>query len=321
MERVERGFTHHIVENIKGEIDKVIVEQDDMLKFCMTGLLSGGHVLLEGVPGLAKTLMIRALAKTMNVDFKRIQFTPDLMPSDVTGTKIYNMQTREFELKKGPIFTNFLLADEINRTPPKTQAGLLEAMEEQAVTIDGENIPLLSPYMVFATQNPIEYEGTYPLPEALLDRFLMKITIDYPSAKAEKEVLERYHKGFNSIDLDTSGIQVVCSSEDILKCKKEIEEVQVDQSIFDYIIQIVRETRNYSSIEIGSSPRGSIALLQTSKAYAVINGRDYVIPEDIKSVAFPVLRHRITLRPELTIEGIKEDKVIDNILMQIKVPR
>lgn len=321
MERTEKGYTKHIVDKIKNEIEKVIVEQEEMLKFCMVGLLCGGHVLLEGVPGLAKTLMVRTLAKTMDVDFKRIQFTPDLMPSDVTGTKIFNMQTREFELKKGPIFTNFLLADEINRTPPKTQAGLLEAMEEQAVTIDGENIHLPSPYMVFATQNPIEYEGTYPLPEALMDRFLMKVIIEYPSAQAEKEVLQRYHKGFNSIDLDSSGIEAVCNSEDILRCRKEIEEVQVDSSLFDYIIQIVRETRNYFSIEVGSSPRGSIALLQSAKAYAVISGRDYVIPEDIKTVAFPVLRHRISLKPELIIEGIKEDKVIENILMQIKVPR
>lgn len=321
MERAEKGYTKYIVDKIKDEIDKVIVEQEEMLKLCMVGLLCGGHVLLEGVPGLAKTLMVRTLAKTMNVDFKRIQFTPDLMPSDVTGTKIFNMQTREFELKKGPIFTNFLLADEINRTPPKTQAGLLEAMEEQAVTIDGQNIQLPSPYMVFATQNPLEYEGTYPLPEALLDRFLMKILIDYPSAQAEKTVLERYHEGFNSIDLDSTGVKAVCNGEDILGCREEIKKVQVDNSIFDYIIQVVRETRNYTSIEVGSSPRGSIALLQSAKAYAVISGRDYVIPEDIKAVAYPVLRHRISLRPELTIEGIKEDKVIDNILMQIKVPR
>ncbi len=321
MERVEKGYTKHIVDKIRKEIDKVIVEQEEMLKLCMVGLLCGGHVLLEGVPGLAKTLMVRTLAKTMNVDFKRIQFTPDLMPSDVTGTKIFNMQTREFELKKGPIFTNFLLADEINRTPPKTQAGLLEVMEEQAVTIDGQNIHLPSPYMVFATQNPLEYEGTYPLPEALLDRFLMKILIDYPSAEAEKTVLEKYHAGFNTIDLDSTGVESVCSGDDILGCREEIKEVQVDNSIFDYIIQIVRETRNYTSIEVGSSPRGSIALLQSAKAYAVISGRDYVIPEDIKTVAYPVLRHRIALRPELTIEGIKEDKVIDNILTQIKVPR
>ncbi len=321
MERAEKGYTKHIVDKIKYEIDKVIVDQEEMLKFCMVGLLCGGHVLLEGVPGLAKTLMVRTLAKTMNVDFKRIQFTPDLMPSDVTGTKIFNMQTREFELKKGPIFTNFLLADEINRTPPKTQAGLLEVMEEQAVTIDGQNIQLPSPYMVFATQNPLEYEGTYPLPEALLDRFLMKIFIDYPSAQAEKIVLERYHNGFNSIDLDSSGVEAVCNGEDILGCREEINKVQVDNSIFDYIIQIVRETRNYTSIEVGSSPRGSIALLKSAKAYAVLSGRDYVIPEDIKAVAYPVLRHRISLIPELTIEGIKEDKVIDNILMQVKVPR
>lgn len=321
MENVEKGYTESLVNKINEQIKKVIVEQDETIKYCLVALLSGGHVLLEGVPGLAKTLLVRALAKTMSIDFKRIQFTPDLMPSDVTGTKIYNMQSREFELKKGPIFTNFLLADEINRTPPKTQAGLLEAMEEQTVSIDGELIELPKPYMVFATQNPIEYEGTYPLPEALVDRFLMKLIVGYPSIEAEKEVLLKYHKGFTSIDLDSAGVEAVCNAEDILKCRKELSNVQVDNQLIDYIVQIVSETRGYSSIEIGSSPRGSIAMLQSAKAYAVINGRDFVIPEDIKFVTLPVLRHRIILKPELVIEGIKEDQVINNILMQVKVPR
>lgn len=321
MEKLEKGYTKDIVDRITEEIKKIVVEQDELLKFNLIALLCGGHVLLEGVPGLAKTLMVRGLSKTIDIDFKKIQFTPDLMPADVTGTKIFNMQTREFELKKGPVFTNFMLADEINRTPPKTQAGLLEAMEEQTVTIDGEIMKLPNPYMVFATQNPIEYEGTYPLPEALLDRFLMKLIVDYPSVSAEKEVLNKYNKGFTSIDLDSAGVNVACSSEDILKCRREINNVEIDEELIGYIISIVSETRNHPFIEIGSSPRGSIALLQASKAHAVINGRDFVIPEDVKSIAVPCLRHRIVLKPEIQIQGTTEDVVLDNILSGVKVPR
>jgi len=317
----EKININKLIDDLNTQVKKVVVEQDEILKYCLTALVCGGHVLLEGVPGLAKTLIVRTLAKAMNIDFRRIQFTPDLMPSDVTGTKIFNMQTRNFEVKKGPIFTNFLLADEINRTPPKTQAGLLESMEEQTVSIDGELIELPKPFMVFATQNPIEYEGTYPLPEALVDRFLMKLKIDYPSANAEKEVLLKYHKGFNSTDLDSAGVESVCNAEDIIKCRNELNNVQIDDQLIEYIVKIVSETRSYSSIEIGSSPRGSIALLQASKAYAIVSGRDFVIPEDIKAVALPVLRHRIILKPELIIEGIKEDQIINNILLQIKVPR
>lgn len=321
MEKVEKGYTKDIVDKISKEIKKVIVEQDELFKFSITSLLCGGHVLLEGVPGLAKTLMVRGLSRSIDVDFKKIQFTPDLMPADVTGTKIFDMQSKEFELKKGPVFTNLLLADEINRTPPKTQAGLLEAMEEQTVTIDGEIIKLPNPYMVFATQNPIEYEGTYPLPEALLDRFLMKLIVDYPSPSAEKEVLKKYNQGFTSIDLDSAGVAAVCSAEDILKCRKEINSTEIDEELMGYIICIISETRNHPFIEIGSSPRGSIALLQAAKAYAVINGRDFVIPEDIKTVAIPCLRHRIILKPEIQIEGTTEDEVLENILSSVKVPR
>ncbi|WP_432403050.1 AAA family ATPase [Wukongibacter sp. M2B1] len=321
MESVKKGYTKNIVDKINLEVKKVVIEQDELLKFSLTALLCGGHVLLEGVPGLAKTLMVRVLSKAIGVDFKRIQFTPDLMPADVTGIKVFNMQTREFELKKGPVFTNFLLADEINRTPPKTQAGLLESMEEQTVTIDGEAMKLPSPYMVFATQNPIEYEGTYPLPEALMDRFLMKLIVSYPSALAEKQVLKNYNEGFTSIDLDSAGVNVVCNGDDILKCRSEIDSTQIDEALMEYIISIITETRNHPFIDIGSSPRGSITLLMASKAYAVINGRDYVIPEDIKSVAIPSLRHRIILKPEVQIEGMTEDQVIDSILSQVKVPR
>lgn len=239
MENLEKIIVKDIAEKIKIELKKVIVEQEELIEYSLISLISGGHVLLEGVPGLAKTLMVKALAKTLSLDFKRIQFTPDLMPADITGTKIFNMQTREFELKKGPIFTNFLLADEINRTPPKTQAGLLEAMAEGTVSIDGEMISMSTPYMVFATQNPLEYEGTYPLPEALIDRFLMKVIINYPSFLAEKEVLKRYNEGFSSIDIDSCGIETVCTAEDILKCREEVQGVRVDNALMEYMVNIV----------------------------------------------------------------------------------
>jgi MoxR-like ATPase len=309
------------MEKINIELKKVIVEQDELIEQSLISLISGGHVLLEGVPGLAKTLMVKTLSKTLSLDFKRIQFTPDLMPADVTGTKIFNMDTREFELKKGPIFTNFLLADEINRTPPKTQAGLLEAMGENTVSIDGEMIKLPSTYMVFATQNPLEYEGTYPLPEALVDRFLMKINIGYPSLEAEKEVLKRHNEGFLSSDLDKCDIEAVCSVEDIIKCKEEVLSVKIDDALMEYIVNINSETRNNPTIEIGSSPRGSISLLQCSKACAAYFGRDYVIPEDIKKMAIPTLRHRIILKPELELEGVKGEQVLKDILSKVKVPR
>lgn len=321
MENFEKNKVRELMDKINGELKKVIVEQDELIEQSLISLISGGHVLLEGVPGLAKTLMVRALSKTLSLDFKRVQFTPDLMPADLTGTKVFNMQTREFELKKGPVFTNFLLADEINRTPPKTQAGLLEAMAENTVSIDGEMQELSKPYMVFATQNPLEYEGTYPLPEALVDRFLMKILIDYPSTQAEKEVLKRHNEGFSTIDLDKCNLKVVCTGEDILNCREEVQKVTVEDVLMEYIVNIVAETRNNPTIDIGSSPRGSIALLQCAKACAAYNGRDYVIPEDIKNMVFPTLRHRIILKPELELEGVKPEQVLTDILAKIKVPR
>jgi len=321
LDGIEIARIKALCDGIKKEIKKVIVEQDELIEYSLVSILSGGHVLLEGVPGIAKTLMVRALSRVMSLDFKRIQFTPDLMPSDITGTKIFNMQAREFELKRGPIFTNFLLADEINRTPPKTQAGLLEAMAENTVSIDGEMLQLSSPYMVFATQNPLEYEGTYPLPEALIDRFLMKIIIDYPSPFAEKEILRMHNEGFSSIDLDKSNLGVVCTANELIECRNLILKVKVDEELMEYIISIVSETRNNPTIEVGSSPRGAIALLQTAKAYAAYNGRDYVIPEDIKKMAIPTLRHRIILRPELEFEGIKSEAILSDILSKLKVPR
>lgn len=321
MESAANQRINELINRIKHQIKKVIIGQDELIDFSLIGLLSGGHILLEGVPGLAKTLMVKVLARTMDLEFKRIQFTPDLMPADVTGTRIYNMHSREFELKKGPVFTNLLLADEINRTPPKTQAGLLEAMAEGTVSIEGNMMPLPRPYMVFATQNPLEYEGTYTLPEALTDRFLMKIYIGYPSLKAEKEVLLRHHQGFNSMDLDSAGVEKVCTTQDILDCMKAVNSVTVDEGLMEYIVEIVSKTRNHALVDVGSSPRGSLALLQTSKASAALEGRGFVIPEDIKKMALPVLRHRIIIKPELEIEGVRSEKVIEDILSVVKVPR
>ncbi|NLJ88362.1 MAG: MoxR family ATPase [Epulopiscium sp.] len=321
MENIEIGLVKHHIDRIQKELKKVIIEQDELLEYSLIALIAGGHVLLEGVPGLAKTLMIRSLAKTLSVDFKRIQFTPDMMPADITGTKVFNMQTREFELKKGPIFTNFLLADEINRTPPKTQAGLLEAMAETSVSIDGDIMQLPNPYMVFATQNPLEYEGTYPLPEALIDRFLMKIVIKYPSLAGEKEIIKRHHEGFSSDALDKANLEAVCTKEDIIRCREEVLKVRVDESLMEYIVNIIAETRNNPVIDVGSSPRGGIALLNCSKACAAYFGRDFVIPEDIKNMVVPTLRHRIILKAEVELEGITSDQVLMNILSKIKVPR
>ena len=321
MENQDKTYVKELTEKIIPELKKIIIEQDELIQNSIISMICGGHVLLEGVPGLAKTLMVRALSRVMSVDFKRIQFTPDLMPADVTGTKIYNMQLREFELKKGPVFTNLLLADEINRTPPKTQAGLLEAMAEGTVSMDGEMLPLPSPFMVFATQNPLEYEGTYPLPEALIDRFLMKIIIDYPSPQGEKEILRKHNEGLYGTELDNCELIPVCTPQDILRCREEVKKVKVDEPLMEYIVSIVLETRNHPMIDIGSSPRGSIALLQCSKACAAYEGRDYVIPEDIKKMAIPTLRHRIMLKPELELEGTQPRQVLADILSKIKVPR
>lgn len=312
--------TKELIRDIKNELSKVIVEQHEVIDLILISILTKGHVLLEGVPGLGKTLLIKSLAKTMGVDFNRVQFTSDLMPSDITGARIYNTKEREFEFIKGPIFTNLLLGDEINRTPPKTQAGLLEAMEERSVTIDGIEYRLEEPFMVFATQNPVEYEGTYPLPEALLDRFLMKIYIDYPSIEGEVALIKRYHEGFDKT-LENAEINVVGNRDDLLACQSEVENITIEDSLIAYIVQIINRTRELSFVEIGSSPRGSIALLQASKANAVLMERDFVIPEDIKRVAYPILRHRIILKPEAYVEGIKTDDVINQILSDVKVPR
>lgn len=287
----------------------------------LSALFADGHVLLEGVPGVAKTLLVRCLAKTLNLTYRRIQFTPDLMPSDVIGTNVFNAKLGEFQLRKGPIFTSVLLADEVNRTPPKTQAALLEAMEERHATIDGERLPMPYPFIVFATQNPIEFEGTYPLPEAQLDRFLMKLVVDYPSAENELEILNRTAKGFRAQNLDEVGIETVVDERQLAELHAEVSAVTVEPHILEYVNQIVRATRDHEHILVGASPRAGIAMLLTAKGMAALRGRNFITPDDVKEVALPVLRHRLLLRPEAEVEGITADQVALGLFEEAPVPR
>lgn len=307
--------------SIRAEVAKAISGQEGTLEQALVAILANGHVLLEGVPGVAKTLLVRSLAKTLSLGYGRIQFTPDLMPSDVIGTRIFDPKTSEFYLRKGPVFVNVLLADEINRTPPKTQAALLEAMEERRVTIDGEPQQLPPPFLVFATQNPIDFEGTYPLPEAQQDRFLLKIVVDYPNEAAEIDVLRRHHSGFKPQDLEAAGIQAVVSPEDLLAMQQEVQQTTVEDKVFNYIYEIVRATRKSNDILIGASPRAGIALLNCSKAIAALRDRSFVIPDDVKELALPVLRHRVILRPEAEVEGLTVDRVLRSVIDSQVVPR
>ncbi|MCU0495440.1 MAG: MoxR family ATPase [Chloroflexaceae bacterium] len=306
---------------IRTEANKVLVGQEEPFALLLVALLSGGHVLLEGVPGTAKTLMAKTLAQLVQAEFKRVQFTPDLMPSDVVGTQVYEMGTGQFHLRKGPIFTQVLLGDEINRAPAKTQSALLEAMEERQVTIEGQRLPLPEPFFVLATQNPVEYEGTYPLPEAQLDRFLFKIQVEYAPQPVEVEVLRRYHRGFDARQLNQSGLRAVVTPEALAACREEIRGVQVDDGILNYIANIAQESRKSLDLVLGGSPRASIALLLTSKAYAAMQGRAYVVPDDVKSLVRPVYRHRIILKPEAEVEGLNADTAIGRILARVEVPR
>jgi MoxR-like ATPase len=306
---------------LDAERRKVIVGQRWPFDLLLVALLTDGHVLIEGVPGVAKTLMARTLATTLRADFKRIQFTPDLMPSDVIGTNVFDLQASTFSLRRGPVFTNVLLGDEINRAPAKTQSALLEAMEERQVTIDGVSHPLPNLFMVIATQNPIEYEGTYPLPEAQLDRFLFKVLIDYPTHEEGLQVLRNVHAGFNARRLGQSGIQAVADEAALLAAREEIAAVRVTDAVMDYIQRIVDESRRSPDLSLGGSPRAAIALLNTSKTLAALQGRDYVVPDDIKVLAAPVMRHRIILKPEAEIEGLNADRALERILARVEVPR
>jgi MoxR-like ATPase len=306
---------------MKAELGRALVGQDQVVEQVLACLLAGGHVLLEGVPGLAKTLLGRAIAATLGGQFRRIQFTPDLMPSDVVGTELYLAGSGTFEIKPGPVFTDVLLADEINRTPPKTQAALLECMQERTATISGQTLPLSPGFLVLATQNPIEYEGTYPLPEAQLDRFMLKVLVDYPSAAEELSILQRYAEGQNPGDFAQIGLKAVSSLEELGRCRQHLNSLRVEASVLDYINQVVRSTRTFAHLQFGASPRAAIALLQVSRALAGLRGQDFVSPDDIKEMAAPVLRHRILLRAEAQIEGFSPDKVVRELLETLTVPR
>ncbi|MBO7407198.1 MAG: MoxR family ATPase [Clostridia bacterium] len=303
------------------ELSKVIIGQDVLLRHLLIAFISGGHVLMEGVPGLGKTLSAKALARTVQAEFKRVQFTPDLMPADILGTNVFNMKTSEFYLKKGPIFTNVLLADEINRTPPKTQSALLEAMEEHSVTIDGNTFRLGDPFFVIATQNPVEYEGTYPLPEAQLDRFLMKLNIDYISQEGEDRLLKGYEGNFTGAHARVEDLAQVITPAELEECRKETAAVRVDDGILHYITGITFATRRGASILLGASPRASIALLLCARTAAAMAGRDYVVPEDVVDIALPVLRHRVILRPEAGAAGVGIDAALSDVIRKVEIPR
>jgi MoxR-like ATPase len=304
---------------LRDEVGKVIVGQEGILSGLVAALLVRGHVLLEGVPGVAKTLLVKAVSATLDLEFKRVQFTPDLMPSDVIGQVIF--ESGAFRFREGPVFTNVLLADEINRTPPKTQAALLEAMEERQVSIEGEARSLPEPFVVVATQNPVEYEGTYPLPEAQLDRFLFKLLVGYPNAEQETEILSRHDRGLDPHDIAAAGVQAVAGVADLAAAREQVELITVEPPVLGYIVAIARATRESPSLALGVSPRGATMLLHASKAWAWLAGRSYLTPDEVKAVAKPCLRHRVLLRPELELEGTTPDTVLDGILATVPVPR
>jgi MoxR-like ATPase len=308
-----------LVGKIKYEIQKVIVGQDEMIDLMLAGLFSGGHILIEGVPGIAKTLTAKLLAKTLSVDFSRIQFTPDLMPADVLGTSVFNLKTSEFTFTKGPIFSNVILIDEINRSPAKTQASLFEVMEELQVTADGTTYKMGFPFLVLATQNPIEQEGTYKLPEAQLDRFLFRIKLTYPTLEQEMSILRRFREDFTT--KSAAEVNAVLNEGDIRECREFVEKIHIKDDLLDYIAKIVYATRNNGDLYLGASPRASLAIMKSAKAIAGIRNRDFVIPDDIRFVAYPVLNHRILLTPEREMEGIETEDVIKEIIESIEVPR
>jgi MoxR-like ATPase len=309
-----------LVRHMREEMGKVVVGQDELRNQCLVALLCRGHVLLEGVPGIAKTLTVKALSRLMGLGFQRVQCTSDLMPADIVGTNILNLATSAFQLHQGPVFTDLLLVDEVNRMPPRTQAALLECMEEHQVTIDGTTYPLSPAFTVFATQNPIEFEGTYPLPEAQLDRFLLKLRVAYPAVRDEVQLLANVQKGFESRELEKMNLIPIAPGL-LDQAQREVRSVTVEEALFSYIVQIVRRTRDWPSLSLGASPRAAVSLMAVSKASAAMDGRDYVIPDDVKACLRPVLRHRIMLRPEADLEGITPDQVLDDVLRAVEVPK
>ncbi|WP_297985575.1 MoxR family ATPase [uncultured Chryseobacterium sp.] len=317
--RIELTELRASLERVKSEIGKVIVGQESMIEHLLAALLSNGHVLIEGVPGVAKTITAKLLAKTVDVAFSRIQFTPDLMPSDILGTSVFSMKNSEFEFKKGPIFSNFILIDEINRSPAKTQAALFEVMEERQITMDGNKFIMEEPFLVVATQNPIEHEGTYRLPEAQLDRFLFKINVGYPNLSQEVEIIKNQHE--NKLEDKTDAVQKVLSGAQLKNYQQIVKEIIVETQLLEYIAKIIVNTRENQFLYLGASPRASLALLMASKAFAAIRGRDFVTPEDIKEASFAVLRHRVMVSPEREMEGLTADEIIRQILEAIEIPR
>jgi len=317
--RIDLSQLQQAVSNIKTEINKIIVGQDEMIELLIAAILADGHVLIEGVPGVAKTLTAKLLSRTMSVQFSRIQFTPDLMPSDIIGTSIFNLKTSEFEFKPGPLFSNIVLIDEINRAPAKTQSALFEAMEERQITVDGKTYQLSPPFIVLATQNPVEQEGTYRLPEAQLDRFIFKIEVDYPSLEDETKIIADYHARKNSIDL--TSVNNVLNASDVKHYRDKVGEIHIEANLISYIAKIVNQTRNNSALYLGASPRASLSILTSSKAIAAMRGRDFVTPDDIKFVATPVLKHRVMLTPEKEMEGLSTTEIIKQIIEKIEIPR
>lgn len=313
--------THPVLIRLGEELKQIIVGQSSIVRQLLVALLAGGHVILEGVPGTGKTLLVKVLAQLIQADFRRIQLTPDVLPSDITGTNIFDLNSRSFTLRKGPVFTEVLLADEINRTPPKTQAALLEAMEEKQVTLDGESLPLPDLFWVIATQNPLEFEGTYPLPEAQLDRFLFKLVVDYPEIAAEKQMLLNRQAGFAARRLDIINLKPVATVTDILQARQAVTQVKVSEAIIDYLLALVKTSRQSPDLTLGASPRATGAWLQTSQAAAWLAGRDFVTPDDVKNVASPLLRHRLILKPEAMLDGLQMDAVIASVINQVPVPR